>query len=221
MVLAFCDNWSHWLPVSKGNQCMREFTKAKPLQRKWRYIIRLKFGSRNVASCFDLFLLDSECDAHCSGYVWILFPETLTMGGMIKNDRRTQGYSSIELLFHPGCPTGYAWCKCTLIWEKKQQSNTVVVVWCSGTALGFQNLHVLLWLMEPWILALNQKIWRDDVWPTDCHFKLKQTWVLSQYNDLTRHQPMEMDHDDLPFHGWLKREWDSMAKFMSSPYYFT
>ncbi|KAK3568483.1 hypothetical protein QTP86_008234 [Hemibagrus guttatus] len=80
----------------------------------------------------------------------------------------------------------YVWRKSNTAFQKKNIIPTVkygggsVMVWGCFAASGPGRLAVINGTMNS---AVYQKILKENVWPSVCDLKLKQTWVLQQDND--------------------------------------
>ncbi|KAK3518334.1 hypothetical protein QTP86_018638 [Hemibagrus guttatus] len=80
----------------------------------------------------------------------------------------------------------YIWHKSNTAFQKKNIIPTVkygggsVMVWGCFAASGSGRLAVINGTMNS---AVYQKILKENVWPSVCDLKLKQTWVLQQDND--------------------------------------
>ncbi|KAK3555210.1 hypothetical protein QTP86_010469 [Hemibagrus guttatus] len=80
----------------------------------------------------------------------------------------------------------YLWHKSNTAFQKKNIIPTVkyggasVMVWGCFAASGPGRLAVINGTMNS---AVYQKILKENVWPSVCDLKLKQTWVLQQDND--------------------------------------
>ncbi len=118
------------------------------------------------------------------------------------------------------CVSLYIWRKTNTAFHKKNIIPTVkhgggsVMVWGCFAASGPGWLAIIDGTMNS---ALNQKILKENVWPSVCDLNLKRTWVMKQDND-PKHTSKSTSEwlkknkiKVLKSKSGLKSDWDAVA----------